>query len=105
MWEYVEGRHRIGAIENVQTRERNCRGGYSVRLGLMEYQEPAASKAVPARWEWNRLFGLGAECLDDGFVGFQVGAFEQVDAVGDGGEYRVQTFPNGLGFAGKIDDQ
>ena len=38
-------------------------------------------------------------------VGFQVRAFDQVDAVRDGREHGVQAVVNRGGFAGQVDDQ
>src|SRR5689334_16069897 len=48
---------------------------------------------------------LRAERLQSGLVGRQVRPFDQVDAVGDGGEDRVETFADRPRLPRQIDDQ
>ncbi len=48
---------------------------------------------------------LGPKSLDAACIGGEVGATDQVDAIGDGGHHRVQAIADGAGLAGQVDDQ
>ena len=48
---------------------------------------------------------LGAEGFEHCLVGLQIRPLDEIDAVGHGGEHRIQAIGNGRGLARQIDQQ
>ena len=66
---------------------------------------PLDLKGVKMMTDHGNSAALRPKGFNDGFMRRQKWSFQQVDAIGNGGEDGEQAVANSAGFAGQIDDQ
>ena len=60
---------------------------------------------VEGDFDISRSFLFRTKGLEGCWIDFEVGALEEVDAVGDSGEDGIEAFADGFGFAGEVDEE